>query len=100
MLLYHLQLAQLKQSGQTELAEQHRQRFKQLREHRDAYWMNVLQITTLDWHETAQPVNFPSSTEYSRSCNRSLTKNSRLHHDRKMVGYRRFGCLFCFDSNL
>ena len=53
MLLHHLQLAQLKQNGQTELAEQHRQRFKQLREHRDAYWMKVLQITTLDWHEPA-----------------------------------------------
>ena len=37
MLLHHLQLAQLKQKCQSELAEQHRKRFKQLQEHRDAY---------------------------------------------------------------
>ena len=53
MLLHHLQLAQLKQKGQSELAAQHRKRFKPLREECSAYWMNVLQITTLDWHELA-----------------------------------------------
>ena len=47
-MLQQLQLAQLKQSGQAELAEQHRQRFKQLREERIAYWANMLHITAPD----------------------------------------------------
>ena len=53
MMLHQLQLAQLKQSGQSVLAERHRQRFKQLREERIAYWMKVLRITDLDWYEPA-----------------------------------------------
>ena len=52
-MLQQLQLAQLKQSGQAELAEQHRQRFKQLREERIAYWMKELHITELDLKESA-----------------------------------------------
>ena len=50
-MLQQLQLAQLKQSGQAELAEQHRQRFKQLREERIAYWANKLHITAPDLND-------------------------------------------------
>ena len=46
--LHQLQLAQLKQNGQAELAEQHRQCFKQLQEERIAYWTKVFQITEQD----------------------------------------------------
>lgn len=56
MMLQQLQLAQLKQSGQAELAEQHRQRFKQLRDERVAYWMKELHITELDLKESAVTV--------------------------------------------
>ena len=52
-MLQQLQLAQLKQSGLAELAEQHRQRFKQLRDERVAYWMKELHITELDLKESA-----------------------------------------------
>ena len=51
-MLQQLQLAQLKQSGQAKLAEQHRQRFKQLREERIAYWVNKLHITAPDLNDT------------------------------------------------
>ena len=50
-MLQQLQLAQLKQSGQAELAEQHRQRFKQLREERIASWANKLHITAPDLND-------------------------------------------------
>ena len=50
-MLQQLQLAQLKQSGQAELAEQHRQRFKQLRKERIAYWANKLHITEPDLND-------------------------------------------------
>ena len=52
-MLHQLQLAQLNQSGQAELAEQHRQRFKQLREERVAYWAKELHITEPDLNESA-----------------------------------------------
>ena len=53
MMLHQLQVAQLQKNGQEELAEQHRQRFKQLREERVAYWMKELHITELDLKESA-----------------------------------------------
>ena len=53
MMLHQLQLAQLQKSGQAELAEQHRRRFKQLREERITYWMKEFQITELDPNESA-----------------------------------------------
>lgn len=55
-MLQQLQLVQLKQNGQAELAEQHRQRFKQLREERVAYWMKELHISELDLNESAVTV--------------------------------------------
>jgi len=56
MMLHQLQVAQLQKNGQEELAEQHRQRFKQLREERVAYWMKELHITELDLNESAVTV--------------------------------------------
>lgn len=56
MMLHQLQLAQLQKNGQEELAEQHRQRFKQLREERVAYWMKELHISELDLTESAVTV--------------------------------------------
>lgn len=53
MMLHQLQVAQLQKNWQEELAEQHRQRFKQLREERVAYWMKELHITELDLKESA-----------------------------------------------
>lgn len=53
MMLHQLQVAQLQKNGQEELAEKHRQRFKQLREERIAYWMKELHITELDLKESA-----------------------------------------------
>ena len=53
MMLHQLQVAQLQKNGQEELAEQHRQRFKQLREERVAYWMKELHITEPDLKESA-----------------------------------------------
>jgi len=52
-MLQQLQVAQLQKNGQEELAEQHRQRFKQLRKKRVAYWMKELHITELDLKESA-----------------------------------------------
>ena len=52
-MLQQLQVAQLQKNGQEELAEQHRQRFKQLREERVAYWMKELHITEPDLKESA-----------------------------------------------
>ena len=47
-MLHQLQLAQLKQNGQAELAEQHRQQYNQLLEQRIAYWTQALNITEPD----------------------------------------------------
>ncbi len=48
MMLHQLQLAQLKQNGQAELAEQHHQQFKQLLDQRIAYWKEKFNIADLD----------------------------------------------------
>ena len=56
MTLHQLQVAHLQNSGQEALAEQQRQRFKQLREERVAYWMRELHITELDLTESAVTV--------------------------------------------
>lgn len=53
MMLHQLQVAQLQKNGQEELAEQHHQRFKQLREERIAYWAKELHITEPDLNESA-----------------------------------------------
>lgn len=44
-MLHQLQLAQLKRSGQADLAEQHRQQYKQLLDQRIDYWTKKLHIT-------------------------------------------------------
>ena len=60
-LLHQLQLAQLKQSGQEDLAELHRQRFKQLREERIVYWAKELNIPEPDLNEPAATIDLPSA---------------------------------------